>query len=196
MCGIWGYVGIRRPNPDLLAAAALGAARRGPHAFGWTNGLTGRSGAGTLELEDLQGAVGGHLLGHCRLATIGATDLSAVQPIKHPHGHHLAHNGNAYNWADLDPGAVSDSAALASVYARHRKDGLAPDRALQYTVLNARHNAWAIAVLDADGTLTATRYRLPLFTLTVRSDVYLSSVRFHPDAIPLAENTYFVTGAR
>lgn len=199
MCGIWGYAGPHEPDLALVEAVAMGAARRGPHAWGWTNGSDLIRGLGALEPKRLRAdwPADIRLLGHCRLATIGGQydDQEAIQPLL-AGDHMLAHNGNAYNWADLDPHAVSDSDALATTYARHRDTGATPRQALQLTVANARHNAWAIAVLDGDGSLVATRYRLPLFTLTTYTGaVYLSSVRFHPDAVPLAENTYLVAGA-
>ncbi len=39
MCGLFGFVG-HRPDPEILSAAALAAATRGPHGWGvaWANG--------------------------------------------------------------------------------------------------------------------------------------------------------------
>lgn len=205
MCGIWAVAG-----GDLqlspLQEAAEGAYRRGPHAHGWTTvnepGITSHRVLGPGgDCDGCAALIPGMVtarraIGHSRLATFGdPRDERAIQPL-HSGGHALVHNGNVYNWADLDPKAVSDSAALVSGYAYHRQDA-GPMKALQYVINEAKQNAWAIAVLDWDGTLVVHRHRLPLYLNQdlIHGSAYLSSAPIR-DGLLIPEDTIIqVAGA-
>ena len=154
MCGIFGWVADyhdTEPDPRLMQLAADGAANRGPHAHGWAiPGQPTHRALGPLDPAHLPS--GARVLGHARLATYGqSTDLAAVQPIE-VDGHHLVHNGNAAAAYGEYPHAPSDTAALAIIYAAHRTSGHPPAAALTYTAARI-DSAWALAVLDSDGSL-------------------------------------------
>lgn len=176
MCGIFGYVADddnTAPNPRLIELAAAGAAKRGPHAHGWViPGEPTHRALGPLDPACVPRIT--RVLGHARLATYGQpNDLAAVQPIE-VDGHHLAHNGNAATAYQDQPHAPSDTTALAIIYAAYRLDGQPPCAALTYTAAHI-DSPWALAVLDADGSLLVSRRHLPLHILRTRTGVYLSS---------------------
>jgi asparagine synthetase B (glutamine-hydrolysing) len=177
MCGIFGWVAhdnTIQPDRQLLQWAAAGAAARGPHAHGWAiPGQPTHRALGQLNLTTLP-RTGIRILGHARLATYGQpTDLAAVQPIE-VDGHHLVHNGNATTAYHDHPHAPSDTAALAAIYAAHRLTGAPPAAALTHTAAHI-DTVWALAVLDADGSLLVSRHGLPLHILHTHTGVYLSS---------------------
>lgn len=195
MCGIFAFTGPARPDPLLLTAAAVEAARRGPHGHGWVI----RDPAGALSSHHQLGALNGDLdllarvtgtavLGHARLATFGAHDDTGVfQPVISD-GHAIAHNGNVYNAATLAAWAPTDTHALAAAYAAVRASGLPARAALDYIVAHADQRAWAIVILDADGTLLAHRHYHPLYIVQAAEGTYLSSRPFHPDSQLVAED--------
>lgn len=175
MCGIFGYFADRNtePNQRLMQLAAAGAAARGPHAHGWAiPGEPTHRAMGPLDPASVPRTT--RVLGHARLATYGQpADLNAVQPIE-VDGHRVAHNGNApAAYADC-PHAPSDTAALAIIYAAYRVAGQPPCAALTFTAAQI-DSPWALAVLDADGSLLVSRRGLPLHVLRTRDGVYLSS---------------------
>lgn len=213
MCGIFAYAG--RPlstERAHLMRAALGAARRGPHGYGWTGRTPGgqnfvRRGLGPLNPRELA-AVSNEItvmLGHTRLATVGRyDDVRGLQPLlaaatlpAHastiPHA--VVHNGNVYNADQLADRAVTDSHAVALAYARLRLD-TDPATALKEIVDRAEQHAWVIVVLDTDGQLYGHRHRHPLFTCTdpAGNGVYWSSQPCCGTARPLPELTVFTTG--
>lgn len=183
MCGIFAYAGRRPPEPVHLAAAALGASRRGPHGHGW---VARNPGGGTVIRADLGRldprvpalpADATTVLGHARMATVGQhDDLRGLQPLitdatRPAHAgnqkHYVAHNGNVYNPDDLAPRAVTDSAALATAYANARLSGLEPKAAIADVIDRADQRAWVLVVLDAfDGRLYGHRFDHPLYTCT------------------------------
>lgn len=190
MCGIFAFkarflascLDFARPDIDLLLDAAEGAARRGPHGHGWTirGGATSHD-FGQFVPEALVDEIRlAHsvdaVLGHARLATFGALDdRDGLQPIVFD-GHYLAHNGNVYNAAALVGSPLpSDSWALLVTYATARRGGMTPAEALDKTLGMAEQKAWAVVVLDADGTMVAAHHGLPLYGLRHPTGVYLSS---------------------
>lgn len=184
MCGIAAYTGLTVPDPDLITAAARMAARRGPHAHGWTgHGLEPVLRLGPMDPAELAKVGTPRLVAHARLATYAShDDYTAIQPISFG-GHALAYNGTTTNLHDLTttPPAGGDAWALAAAYSFHRDAGLTPPDALKTIAAAANHRAWVLTVLDADGTLTAHRHHLPLFRLATSHGIYLASGRFHPD---------------
>lgn len=193
MCGIWGYAGETPASLDLITVAAKGASQRGPHSHGW---MAGDVAAGLVHhqlghVADCEACskalpVARRMLGHSRLATVGQPDDPAgIQPFTLD-GHWLVHNGNVYNWADLDPLAATDSRAILSVYAYLRADGREPVDALSRTLAVCDQQSWAVVVLDDDGTVLAHRNRLPLHLgLDPDGGRYLSSIPFPgSDLIP------------
>jgi glutamine phosphoribosylpyrophosphate amidotransferase len=194
MCGIFAYSGTGPPDPDLLWAAADGAAQRGPHGYGWvtSNGggdLTIQHRLGALEADSgaLTTITATRVLGHARLGTAsGGDDPFALQPVV-ADGHALAHNGHVYNARELDFEARTDSTALARVYNRLRKN-TRPVQALADLARMADQRAWAIVVLDSTGGLYAHRHYHPLFWWRADDGVYVSSQHRHPDAAPVPED--------
>jgi predicted glutamine amidotransferase len=194
VCGIFAYHGAGQADPELLTAAAVEAARRGPHGHGWVT----RQPDGTLAEHRQLGPLNGDLaalretaataiLGHARLATSGAWDNPGVfQPVTIT-GHAIAHNGNVYNADELAPGAPTDTYALALEYAALRAARIPPGQALTETLARARQKAWAIVVLDADGGLYAHRRYHPLFALRGDGGTYVSSRAFHRESRLLPE---------
>jgi glutamine phosphoribosylpyrophosphate amidotransferase len=199
MCGIFAFAGGGAPHPELLALAATQAARRGPHSHGWaalertvmtTHHELGPIGDCTsCKADGLRDRWEPRILGHSRLATFGAPDnADGTQPIlrdsrnvpenRLPHA--IAHNGNAYNAADIDSklAKTSDTVVLAELYSALRAANRTPSQALQGVVNVADQKAWALVVLDATGELVAHRHGLPLFRLTHPTGVYISSVAF------------------
>jgi hypothetical protein len=83
------------------------------------------------------------------------------------------HNGNATTAYRDHPRTPGDPAALAIIYAAHRLTGPAP-AALTHTAAHI-DTVWALAVLDADGSLVVSRYGLPLHIRHTHTGVYLSS---------------------
>ncbi|MCZ7478810.1 class II glutamine amidotransferase [Micromonospora sp. WMMC273] len=206
MCGIFAYAGSVPPETGHLAAAASGAARRGPHGHGWI----ARNPDGRHHLHTALGplthtalhripATATALLGHARMATVGRyDDPDALQPwlVNAADGrvHAVVHNGNVYNADRLSdrPGAVTDSHALALAYADLRAAGLTPPVAIKALVDRAQQHAWVIAVLDSDGRLYGHRHRHPLYTCTAGSGaVYWTSQPCCRTAVPLPELTVF-----
>lgn len=194
MCGIFAFTGPAAPDPDLLALVAAGAAQRGPHGHGWAgHGVTPHYRLGPLSPADTAGIAGPRVLGHARLATTSSpADLTGLQPIR-VDGHLVAHNGTITNPVDLWPGPGTDSVALAHAYAHARRAGLHPVAALDTVLARARHHAWAIVVLDANGLLVAHRHGLPLWRVTHPSGIYLSSCPL-PIAAELAPDTTITEG--
>ena len=195
MCGIFGFAGSRL-DPDHLARAAHGATRRGPHGHGWaavgpTPGFRHQLGSADIDVHAIPPDATA-VLGHGRLATSGPADAAGLQPLAAGPGW-LAHNGNVYNAAQLRPAAVTDSHALALVYAHGRAGGLDPATALKQLVDQAEQVAWVIVVLDADGHLYGHRYTHPLFTCTTATGTYWSSRRCCATAEPLPELVPFST---
>jgi glutamine phosphoribosylpyrophosphate amidotransferase len=186
VCGIFAYHGAGQADPELLTAAAVEAARRGPHGHGWVT----RQPDGTLAEHRQLGPLNGDLaalreasatviLGHARLATSGAwDDPGCFQPVIIA-GHAIAHNGNVYNAGELAPGAPTDTYALAIEYAALRAAGIPPGQALTEALARASQKAWAVVVLDAGGGLYAHRRYHPLFALRGDGGVYVSSRPFH-----------------
>jgi asparagine synthetase B (glutamine-hydrolysing) len=181
VCGIFAFTGPDAPDPDVLAEAAAGAAQRGPHGYGWAGtGLPAYRRPGRMDIDAVRVLRAPRIIGHARLASYGAAhdNLAGLQPV-HADGHLLAHNGNAYNAAELDPAALTDSAALAAVYARHRRlGGLPPAEALKTLIAEADQRAWAIVILDATGVLVAHLHGLPLWRYDNGTGTYLSSRPF------------------
>ncbi len=169
-----------------MQLAAAGAVARGPHAHGWAiPGQPTHRALGPLNLANVPRA-GSRILGHARLATYGqARDLAAVQPIE-VDGHRLTHNGNAAAAYQDHPHAPSDTAALAIIYAAHRLAGNSPAAALTFTVARI-DSVWALAVLDADGSLLVSRHGLPLHTLRTLAGLYFSSGEL-PGSQPVPEH--------
>lgn len=186
MCGVFAYVaGDDVPNAGLFSAAVKGAARRGPDAHGWWSIGSGiHKAMGALIPETVRPAP--IILGHARLATMGAHGIEGVQPVVTASGHVLVHNGNLTNWKELDPGAVTDSYALATVY-EDRRHTMEPAEALDAALQATETVAYVVIVLDADGTLVAARSGLPLYLRKDPSGVYLSSGKL-PDGEQLPEN--------
>jgi glutamine phosphoribosylpyrophosphate amidotransferase len=201
MCGIFAYHGTTAPDPDLLTAAAMEAARRGPHGHGWVirddhGRLTEHRRLGALngDLTTLQATTGRAVLGHARLATFGGwNDAQLLQPAV-ANGHAIAHNGNVYNAAQLIDdvsyaGALAtDTRALTAAYAALRTAGHTPALALAAVLDRARQEAWAVVILDADGTLLAHRSYHPLYARTTATGVYVSSRPFHKASVLLPDD--------
>jgi predicted glutamine amidotransferase len=195
VCGIFAYHGAGRPDPELLTAAAVEAARRGPHGHGWVTRqpdgtLTEHRQLGPLngDLAALREASATAILGHARLATSGAWDDTACfQPVTIA-GHAIAHNGNVYNADELAAGAPTDTYALAIEYAALRAAGILPSQAFAEAIGKARQEAWAVVILDAGGGLHAHRHYHPLYALQADGGAYVSSRQFHPACELLPED--------
>jgi len=178
VCGIFAYTGPAAPDPAVLADAATGAAQRGPHGHGWAgHRVTPHYALGPLSVADTAAITGPRVIGHARLATTGAhDDPDGLQPIS-VCGHLVAHNGVITNPHELAgaPPHGTDSRALAHAYAHHRSRGAPPVAALAFALVPARHDTWAVVVLDASGVLVAHRHGLPLWQATHPTGAYLSS---------------------
>lgn len=201
MCGIFAYVG-RDPNRMLVTDIVNGAARRGPHGHGWAvstaRGISITRRLGPLEpsADDiardtaaLSGPSGtsGILLGHARMATVGAWDnQDNLQPVI-AGDITVAHNGVISNPDDLYPNAPTDSIALTRAYRILRNQMHTPVQALEKLLATAQQHAWVIVIAD-DGALYAHRQHHPLWQLDSPDGTYLSSHRFHFDAQPVPEN--------
>lgn len=196
MCGIFGWVAHRSSPPDreLIQLAAVGALARGPHAHGWAiPGQPTHRALGPLDTAHVPPAAT-RILGHARLATYGqACDLAAVQPIE-VDGHRLAHNGNAATAYQDHPHAPSDTAALAIIYAAHRLAGNTPAAALTFTVARI-DTVWALAVLDADGSLLVSRHGRPLHTLRTPTGLYFSSGELPGSQLVPEHHTWQLAGS-
>ncbi len=94
MCGLWGWFG-GRPNFVIINEAAKAAARRGPDSWGCVqfdeDGLELRSDRSMGRFARTPMLIGHSGVGHCRLATMGGTDV--IQPLKVA-TMTIAHNGN------------------------------------------------------------------------------------------------------
>lgn len=202
MCGLFGWVpdGAAEANERLLELAVVGAADRGPHAHGWAiPGLPTHRKLGPVRPAEVP-RTGTRLLGHARLATFGGfADLAAVQPTEKD-GHRIAHNGNAPGFYAEHPHLPSDTVAVTMVYAEHRLAGNSPFAALTLVTRRLRNEgaAWALAVLDSDGSVVVSRRRLPLHVLRTQvSGLYLSSGGDLPGATPVPEDcTVQLAGAQ
>lgn len=192
MCGIFAFTGPGPPDPDTLAAAADGAAQRGPHGHGWVTSDTpgdlearyrlGSLSTGRGALAAVKTVTAARIVGHARLATASdGADPDALQPVV-VDGHAFAHNGHVYNLDALTgslgglannpifdpddpanlPSVATDSCALARMYAVLRRS-TDPAGALTDLVRVADQNAWAIVVLDRTGGLYTHRYYHPLY---------------------------------
>lgn len=201
MCGIFAFVG-RDPNPVLTADIVNGAARRGPHGHGWAI-ATGRGTSITRRLGPLEASAddivrdtaaisgpygnGGILLGHARMATVGAWDNhDNLQPVI-AGDITVAHNGVIANPDDLYPNAPTDSIAFTRAYRILRNQMHTPVQALEKLLATAQQHAWVIVIAD-DNALYAHRQHHPLWQLASPDGVYLSSHRFHPDVQAVPEN--------
>jgi asparagine synthetase B (glutamine-hydrolysing) len=197
VCGIFGFTGPGAPDPELLAAAACEAGRRGPHGHGWATRYPGGTftvrrefGPVTANLPALLRVAAPAVLGHARLATTGSwDDPEGLQPVTCGR-HAIAHNGTVYNPADVAPGAdvATDTHALAIAYETERFLGGTPAGSLAAVVARADQRAWAIVVLDADGTLVGHRHGHPLHAYRDPTGLYLSSRPFHPGCTLLPED--------
>lgn len=182
MCGIFAYYGTRPPEPELLHRAAAGAAQRGPHAHGWAGtGIEDHRAQGPMDPLAAAAVPALQLVGHARLVTSGRRDDPAgVQPIR-ADGHLLVHNGTVTDPSRLAHSTgldsfPSDSALLARLYADLRTKGLTRNEAMDELVDQSAMTRYVIVVLDADGSLVASRRGLPLHRLTTApTDLYLSS---------------------
>lgn len=193
MCGVFAYTGLCPPDRRILHAAVTAAARRGPHAHGWSGaGIATHHGHGPLPVDRAVDAVSRspRLIGHARLATVGShDDLSGAQPITID-GHLVVHNGTIRNARTLDPDSSTDTIAFTRAYASHRSQGLAPDAALDKTLTLCDHLAWAVLILDADGTLLTHRHRLPVYRRIDLAGTYLSSGPFAAAALLAPDVTH------
>jgi hypothetical protein len=105
----------------------------------------------------------------------------------------MIHNGNVTNWRDLADDAPTDSYALASLYDEIRATGIDPVEALEATLTASDQVAYAVILLDADGTLLAAHSGLPLHLWEDRTGTYLSSGKL-PGGTPLPENESIYLG--
>jgi len=198
MCGIFAFAGhdLARPDPEILVAAAEGAARRGVHSHGWVTGdpqITAHHLAPGLlseHLDEVKVLTSSLILGHSRLATSGQLDgIRAAQPLIDGGEIALAHNGtindpavtcaNAnYPLPDLQPWE-SDSFALLYAYL-HERMMTAPHEALGEVCdrLTSAGRPQAVVVLDS-GRVYAWRMGHPLWSLPRPEGTYVASQPFH-----------------
>ena len=196
MCGLFAFTGPADPDPALLTAAATAAAARGPHGHGWSTTDTVLHALGTLNIDAIAALRGPRILGHARLATTGDyRDPTALQPIRVA-GHQLAHNGTLRNYRDVLPDYGSDTVALAHVYAQLREQSHSPADALTTAMKMFDTPAWALLVLDADGTLLGWRHQLPLWRAEAPTGVYFASRTFGAGATQLPDDTLIQEPAR
>lgn len=191
MCGIFAYQGnaaAQLPDPEILREAATRAGNRGPHGHGWVTPDGEHRALGGLVADQIP-LEPRWILGHSRLATFGMVrDLSGVQPVT-VDGHTLIHNGNVYNWRELQRGysleGATDSWTLGALYAHHRGHGTPPRESLAATLAACHMKAGAVVVRDATGALIAFRERLPIHVRSTSHGVYLSSgVISHSTPLP------------
>jgi glucosamine 6-phosphate synthetase-like amidotransferase/phosphosugar isomerase protein len=195
MCGIFAFLG-RDPEPGLLSACIKGASRRGPHGHGWTvcratgthterhlGSLDTHTGDIIAECSGLTGIV----LGHARMATAGSWDnKDNLQPL--PAGDAVvAHNGVIHNPDDLWPGTATDTIAFTRAYEVMRGSGMTAAQVLEKLLSTSQQHAWAIAIAE-NAQLIVHRHYHPLYYFPGSSGIYLSSYRFHPQAVLLAED--------
>lgn len=176
MCGIFAYFGPGQPDRDLYNDVVRLAGRRGPHSHGWWSPETGLYHAPGPLREAPQDVYGG-IIGHSRLSTLGDFGIEGAQPVMTKGSDVLVHNGNAYNWMDLDATAPTDSYALGTVYSQNRDAGMDPTGALQDVVDRADQQAFALVILDRHGSLIGARRKLPLYVLQHLTGVYAASGR-------------------
>lgn len=175
MCGVFAYVERGGPpDPELLREVARLAARRGPHGHGWWTSKGVHRASGPLDAAKVP--VDSSILGHARMATMGARDVRGLQPVV-VDGHVLAHNGNVYNWRELDADAPTDSWAIGDRYATLR-DLLAPLPAMLRLVGEMRMKSCALLVRDSVGFWMTFRRSLPLHVRRETEGTYVSSVPF------------------
>lgn len=203
MCGIFAFTGTH-PDAGMLAAVINGASRRGPHGHGWaviTDASTrirrhlGRLDAYTTDAVTDASGLSGTLLGHARMATVGAWDnKDNLQPIA-AGNITVAHNGVITNPDALYPNAPTDSIALTRAYRIMRNNNFTPVQAIEKIIATADQQAWALVIAD-DGHVYAHRNRHPLYVVEQPEGMYMSSHRFHPHAVPVPENQIARWGTR
>lgn len=102
MCGLFGFSGPGRGDPELLAQLARQAAQRGPDAWGLLADGRRHAQLGRLTAAAVASIPPPRvMLGHCRLATVlGTKRVDCCQPIVAA-GWAITHNGSVRNAGDL-----------------------------------------------------------------------------------------------
>jgi asparagine synthetase B (glutamine-hydrolysing) len=186
MCGIFGFVGSA-PNLERLKEVAVLASSRGVHSWGieWQSG----SKKGSGKLEDNLGVLAltedsPVVLGHCRLATIGAYN-GVIQPLNTEHLS-VAHNGNIYNYKQLAQKigyslkTDCDSEIIGALMERGATLQDVSD------TIQTNH-----AILVRQGTkLKAVHRGLPLFVGKFPEGIYYCSRKFR-GSVPLREGVMY-----
>jgi asparagine synthetase B (glutamine-hydrolysing) len=177
MCGLFGFSGPGRGDPELLAQLARQAAQRGPDAWGlWADGRRHAS-LGRLPAATVAGMPAPQvMLGHCRLATVlGTKRVDCCQPIVAA-GWAVTHNGSVRNAGDLARrhrfawATGVDSEAIAHLLGLHGDLGRA-----MAEVDHGGH--FAVAALNmATGAVSLAAQGLPLWRLTRDEGAYWCSL--------------------
>lgn len=185
MCGLFGFCGTV-PEQNLLQEIAVLAGTRGPHAHGIAWGEDGkisyRKGEGRIKPSFLDGIRPALLIGHCRLSTSGTYHkMQNNQPIISG-DIAVSHNGNILKYADLAKKmnihleTDCDSEVLCKIAEKYGFD----------TAIQTASGAPIALLLLQNNTITAYRYRMPLFFLSRESGFYFCSRKFE-SAEPIPE---------
>jgi glutamine phosphoribosylpyrophosphate amidotransferase len=180
MCGLFGYAGDDVADLDRVIALGRIAERRGMHACGMTGLVDGKlvtvrfpkafSRVPKKAWLPLKGAA--RLIGHCRLATVGALCEKNAQPFA-TSDVAIAHNGNAYGYQrvaaerGLTLETTCDSEVLLRLIEADRSIG--PLAALKI----ADAGLSALLVLSRTGVVRIASTGMPLFR---DADGYLCSI--------------------
>lgn len=195
MCGVFGFDG-GSPDRGILKEIALGAATRGPHAYGFAyfhtlGDLAFFKEAGHLEdnlhrlemLEDAQAAIG-----QARLATSGEWWENANNQPLTMIERAIVHNGNVYNAREIfeeyewRPMTASDSEAILCLAENAERTSLPEIIAGRVD----RRSPMAVLVLDRSGVI-AFRTGHPLYQMERGGVRYWCSRKTHSDMILLEE---------
>lgn len=184
MCGLFGFFGYR-PDMDVVATAAMLAAKRGPDGWGVMTDIASERGLGRLASTLARGIPAERfVVGHCRLATVlGSKTVASCQPLRVGR-YVVAHNGTVDNVEALQsafgytPATENDSEAIGHLMCRLPGS---TDERLTDALETIDHGGYAVAVLDLE--LMTIHLRANCIPLWVRRDpegVYWCSIR--PDA--------------
>jgi asparagine synthetase B (glutamine-hydrolysing) len=182
MCGLFGFFGYR-PDMNVVAEAALLAARRGPDGWGVMTDHSVERGLGRLPTPLARSiAADRFVIGHCRLATVlGSKSIQDGQPIRVGR-YVVAHNGCVANADDLreafgyTPDTRNDSEAIARLMCR--LPGTTDERltAALETVDHGGH--YAVTALDLElMTIHLRANCMPLWVRRAQEGVYWCSIR-------------------
>lgn len=189
MCGVFGFVGRKYPERDIMQEIAFLAGTRGCHS----NGVAWLTPDGTIQVKKqlgkivpetlLTGVTSKMIIGHCRLATSGPPTLANAQPLI-TSTMAVAHNGTIRSYPRL---ALQFKGRL-----RTQCDSELLLLMPMQELFRLDTSPYAVLFVK-DGQLTAARRELPLYGLeTADGGIYYCSRKFR-NAKLIANNTQITT---